>query len=99
MQERVRDTLRDLIRRFGYSLTEDPARCEALLRDLCGTHQREINVLVGALRQRVAEELLGASQGPLAMQIERLTGAWRQTWGWRPSQPAGRWRPGRWCWG
>ena len=57
MEETVRDALRGLIRRFGHSLTEDPDRCEGLLRDLCGTHQREINVLIGALRQRVGWEL------------------------------------------
>lgn len=95
MEELVRDTLRDLIRRFGHSLTEDPARCEGLLRDLCGAHQREINVLIGALRQRVAEELLAASQVPSAMQIERLTRRLEADLGLAP-EPA-RWAVETWA--
>ena len=95
MEERVRDALRGLIRRFGHSLTEDPARCEALLRDLCGAHKLEINVLIGALRQRVAEELLGASQVPPAMQIERLTRRLEDDLGLAP-EPA-RWAVETWA--
>jgi len=49
--------------RFGQALSEDPCRCEALLRDLCGQHKREITVLIRALKQRVATDLLGASAG------------------------------------
>ena len=95
MEESVRDALRGLIRRFGHSLREDPARCEGLLRNLCGAHQREINVLIGALRQRVAEELRSASQVPPAMEIERLTRRLEANLGLAP-EPA-RWAVETWA--
>jgi len=73
MDAKVRDALRDLIRRFGHSLTEDPAHCEALLNGQCAAHKREINVLIGALRQGVAKELLSArpTAPPLINQLTR----------------------------
>lgn len=53
-------TLRELIARHGPGLCSDSRRCEGLLRDLCGEHRREINILVGALRERVPLDLLAA---------------------------------------
>lgn len=48
MESTVRDSLRALIVRYGHALGEDPSRCEAMLRDLCGQHKREIFILVSA---------------------------------------------------
>jgi hypothetical protein len=50
--------LRDLVARYGISLARDPNRCEGLLRDTCGKYNREIFVLVNAVRQRVPADLL-----------------------------------------
>ncbi|WP_366929811.1 hypothetical protein [uncultured Thiodictyon sp.] len=73
MEPSVRDTLRQLIARYGHSLCDDPRRCEAMLRDLCGQHKREVFILVSALRQRVAADLLGGSSGlPTPLLLGRL---------------------------
>lgn len=63
MNDLPRETLCQLVSRYGDSLCEDPRRCEALLRDLCGQYQREIAVLVTALQQRVAADLLASQEG------------------------------------
>jgi len=73
MEPSVRDTLRQLIARYGHSLCDDPRRCEAMLRDLCGQHKREVFILVSALKQRVAADLLGGSGGlPTPLLLGRL---------------------------
>ena len=61
MNNLVRQTLSEIIDKYGRSLADDPRRCEALLRDLCGQYKKEINVLVAALKQRVAADLLASS--------------------------------------
>ena len=95
MDAKVRDDLRDLIRRYGGSLTEDPARCEALLNAQCAGHKREINVLIGALRQGVAKDLLSAGQAPPSLQIDRLTRRLEDDLGLAP-EPA-RWAVETWA--
>jgi formylglycine-generating enzyme required for sulfatase activity len=72
MESTVRSTLRALIVRFGHALCDDPRRCEAMLRDLCGQHKREVFILVSALRQRVAIDLLAGSGLPPSLMIGRL---------------------------
>ena len=65
--------LRELIVQYGRCLCDDPRRCEALLKDYCGQHKREIFVLVSALKSRVAEDLINASAGvPPALLLGRL---------------------------
>ncbi len=76
MNDRPRETLGQLIRNpmYGRSLCEDPRRCEALLRDLCGEHRREISVLIGALEERVAADLLASHDSlPKEVLLARLT--------------------------
>jgi len=58
MDDRPRQTLRMLIERHGQALCDNPRRCEALLRDFCGEYRREIFILVSALKEQVASELL-----------------------------------------
>ena len=53
-------TLKRLLKQYGQELIDDPRRTEALLRDLCGQHTREIFVLVNAQKQRVPNELRAA---------------------------------------
>ncbi len=73
MHDLPRQKLRDLIIEYGRSLCDDPRRCEALLKDYCGQYKREIFVLVSALKNRVAEDLINASAGvPPALLLGRL---------------------------
>jgi hypothetical protein len=74
MNEAPRRTLRELIERHGPGLCSDARRCEGLLRDLCGEHRREINILVGALRERVPLDLLaGRNSVPAGLLLTRLS--------------------------
>ncbi len=59
----ARARLRELVATYGRAVLDDPRRCEALLRDLCGDRRREVNLLVSALRERVPMDLLNASAG------------------------------------
>lgn len=73
MNDAPRRTLRELIARHGTGLCSDARRCEGLLRDLCGGHRREINILVGALRERVPLDLLaGRNSVPAGLLLTRL---------------------------
>jgi len=73
MNDAPRQTLRGLIARHGPGLCSDARRCEGLLRDLCGEHRREINILVGALRERVPLDLLaGRNSAPTGLLLSRL---------------------------
>lgn len=60
MNDLPRQKLRELLTRYGPALVDDPRRCEGLLRDLCGEYKREIFVLISALEQGVAKDLLTA---------------------------------------
>jgi hypothetical protein len=53
-----RQTLRNLIAKYGHDLCSDAKRCEGLLKDFCGAHRLEINILVNALEERVPLDLL-----------------------------------------
>ncbi|HEX8556652.1 MAG TPA: hypothetical protein VF668_01045 [Pyrinomonadaceae bacterium] len=73
MNDAARRTLRELIAGRGTGLCSDARRCEGLLRDLCGEHRREINILVGALRERVPLDLLAAKNSvPTYLLVARL---------------------------
>ena len=73
MNDAPRRTLREMIARHGPGLCSDARRCEGLLRDLCGEHRREINILVGALRERVPLDLLAARNSvPSGLLLTRL---------------------------
>jgi hypothetical protein len=73
MNDAPRRTLRELIARHGPGLCSDARRCEGLLRDLCGEHRREINILVGALRERAPLDLLaGRNSVPTGLLLTRL---------------------------
>jgi hypothetical protein len=58
MNEETARILISLVARYGTSLAYDPLRCEALLRDTCAHSNREIFVLVNAVRQQVPADLL-----------------------------------------
>lgn len=63
MNDQVKETLAELIKKYGTSLVDDPRRLEGLLRDLCGENKREIFVIITAMKARVAENLLTLPQG------------------------------------
>lgn len=74
MHDEPRQKLRELIVQYGRSMCDDPRRCEALLKDYCGQYKREIFVLVNALKNRLAEELINSPAGvPPALLWGRLT--------------------------
>lgn len=74
MNELPRQKLCELITQYGHSLCDDPRRTEALLRDFCGAHKREIFCLVSALKERVAADLLASQDGvPQEVLLARLT--------------------------
>jgi hypothetical protein len=69
-----RQTLRQIIDKYGQDLCSDARRCEGLLKDLCGSYRREINVLVNALEERVPLDLLAAgSSMPRELLLGKLT--------------------------
>ena len=73
MNDEPRQKLRELIFEYGRSLCDVPNRCEALLKDYCGIHKREIFVLMSALKKRVTDDLLRSSAGiPQEIVIGRL---------------------------
>jgi formylglycine-generating enzyme required for sulfatase activity len=65
MSDIPRETLIQIVSRFGPQVCEDPRRCEALLRDLCGSHKKEINALIAAIRSDFIEELRACKQTAL----------------------------------
>ena len=70
MNDEPRQKLQQLIVDYGRSLCNDPNRCEALLKDHCGVHKREIFVLVSALKKKVTDEMLTSAVGvPLAVKV------------------------------
>lgn len=73
MNDVPRQTLRELIDKYGPDLCSNAGRCGGLLRDLCGAHRREINILIGALKERVPLDLLAArSAMPRALLLSQL---------------------------
>ncbi|CAN5507153.1 hypothetical protein BH10CHL1_BH10CHL1_11240 [soil metagenome] len=64
------ETLRKIIQQYGTSICDEPRRCEALLKDLCGEYKREIHLLIGAQYEKVPSELQRGL--PLDLQRPRL---------------------------
>jgi hypothetical protein len=74
MTDHPRQQLHYIISHYGRSVCDEPKRCEALLKDLCPQHEREVNLLMGALREGIAKELLKPNQLlPMETVISRLS--------------------------
>jgi WD40 repeat protein len=58
MNELVRQQLREIVLKHGRPLLSDPRLCESLLRDYCGHYKKEIFLLVCAVREQVATDIL-----------------------------------------
>lgn len=74
MNDLPRQKLCELIATYGRSLCDDPRRCGALLRDyLRGQYRREVYVLIGALKEGVAADLLASQRVPHEVLLAHLT--------------------------
>jgi hypothetical protein len=96
MNTAVRQGLVKIITEHGRSLADDPRKCEALLRDYWGQHKREINVLVGALKERVALDLMSDSAAlPTKALMMRLARRLQDNLGY--SEAASKWAVESWA--
>ena len=79
-------TLARIIAKHGRGICDTPKRVEALLRDLCGAYRREINIVMGALEERVAADLMtaGKSAVPRAAILARLAARLRDNLAYTP---------------
>lgn len=74
LNEHPRQQLQIIIMQFGHLICDDPKLCEAMLRFLCPEHKREVNLLVTALKEKVAHDLLNRSAFmPLEVTIKNLS--------------------------
>jgi len=96
MNDTPRQKLCEIVRRHGSGVIERPRRCEGLLRDYCGAHRREISVLVMALEEHVAADLLASQAGtPRAMLLAKLIS--RLSDNLALSEDAARWAVNSWA--
>ncbi|MGJ0607961.1 hypothetical protein [Cylindrospermopsis raciborskii] len=72
MNDLPRQKLKEIIIQHGRSLCDDPQRCEAFLNDYCGQYRREIFLLISALKQGVAKDLLNSGNIPVEVLLGRL---------------------------
>ena len=64
MNNSIRQKLLDLVARHGRELTNDPRRCESLMRDHFPADRREIAVLTIACENRIPADLLAVKPVP-----------------------------------
>ena len=96
MNDLPRQKLKEIIIQYGRSLCDEPQRCEGLLRDLCGQYQKEIAVLVGALKERVPADLLASQNStPPVVFLARLTKKLQDNLGL--AEEAARWAVESWA--
>jgi hypothetical protein len=96
MNDLPRHTLTRIIARHGREICDEPKRVEALLRDLCGAHRREINIIAGALEERVAADLIAAGKSvPRDVLLARLAARLRDHLAYTPE--AARWGVETWA--
>ncbi len=96
MNDLPRHTLSRIIAENGRGICDAPKRVEALLRDLCGAHRREINIIIGALEERVAADLIAANNSvPREALLARLAARLRDNLAYTPE--AARWGVETWA--
>lgn len=91
----ARQTLCDIITKYGSELYDQPRRCEALLRDLSARHKREISVLIAALKFGVVGELASPPNTSPEIVIARLSDQLEDNLGLTPI--AARWAVESWA--
>jgi hypothetical protein len=85
MNDLPRHTLSRIIAEHGRGICDAPKRVEALLRDLCGSHRREINIITGALEERVAADLMTTGDSmPRDVLLARLEARLRDNLAYTP---------------
>jgi hypothetical protein len=67
-----REQLRFIIDNYGRSIIDDPRRCRGMLKDLAPKHQRETNLLILALEQKLVAELTQKTHTPILMHLDIL---------------------------
>ncbi|HEY0099723.1 MAG TPA: hypothetical protein VGB76_12300 [Pyrinomonadaceae bacterium] len=96
MNDLPRHTLSRIIAEHGRGICDAPKRVEALLRDLCGAHRREINIISGALEERVAADLIAVGNSvPRDVLLARLAARLRDNLAYTPE--AARWGVETWA--
>ena len=96
MNDLPRQRLCEIIAQYGHSLCDEPRRCEGFLRDFCGEYKGEINALVSALKERVADDLLASSPSvPQEVLLARLTARLRNNLAL--AEDAARWAVESWA--
>jgi hypothetical protein len=96
MNDLARQTLSRIIAKHGTGICETPKRVEAILRDLCGDQRREINIIMGALEERVAADLTaGGNSLPRDVLFARLEARLRDNLAYTPE--AARWGVETWA--
>lgn len=96
MNDLPRHALSRIIAKYGRGICDSPKRVEALLRDLCGGNRREINIIMGALEERVAADLVAAGDSvPRDLLLARLAARLRDNLAYTPE--AARWGVETWA--
>lgn len=96
MTDLPRRTLTHIIAKHGRGICESPKRVEASLRDLCGEHRREINIIMGALEERVAADMMSIGKSvPRGVLLARLAARLRDELAYTPE--AARWAVETWA--
>lgn len=67
-----RHQLRFIIEKYGRSIIDDPRRCRGMLKDLTPKHQRETNLLMLALDQKLVAEIIQPTHTPLLIHLDIL---------------------------
>jgi hypothetical protein len=95
MNDLPKQKLREIIARYGKDIGNDPKRCEAILRDLCGQYRRELSVLVAAQKEQVPTELLTSHNSvPFNVTAARLVKRLQDNLGL--AEDAARWAVNAW---
>lgn len=96
MNELPRLKLREIVARHGQQVVTEGRRVEGLLRDYCGEYRREVSVLVMALEEHVAADLVAAPAAtPREVLLARL--ARRLCDNLALSETAARWAVNSWA--
>ncbi len=67
-----RHQLRFMLEKYGRSIIDDPRRCRGMLKDLAPKHQRETNLLMLAIDQKLVAELTQKTHTPILMHLDIL---------------------------
>ena len=72
MNDLPRQKLKEIIIQHGRSLCENPQRCEVFLNNYCGEYKREMFLIISALKQAFAKDLLNFNYINIELLVVRL---------------------------